>query len=141
MAENLIAAKVADALLAYLDDAGFIYPIAFPGRTFAPPGDGRWLKADFFPNQPGPDLINFLGPEYHRGLFQVSVYWPQGEGVLAPMRVAGDVIQLFRRGKTIPGTVPVNIYQTPWISAPLENAKSVIVPATIPWTCIAASAA
>jgi hypothetical protein len=140
-----ITAQIIDGLLTYLGTLSIgspPLPIAMPGRQFRPPASGKYLEATFMPNQPGPPLIPFGSADRHQGLLQIAVYWPVDEGHVTPLDIAGNVVKAFRRGTVIAsGALRIHIYETPWASQPIQEASTVEVPVTIPWTCVATTPA
>lgn len=112
------------------------YPIAWPARAFSPPAGPYWRVA-FLPAQPEAFSLAPAGSNDHRGIFQVSLLWPEGDkgpGETVPREVAAVVVEHFKRGTVLDNEgVRVRIISPPWAAALLSEPGRVHVPVSIPY--------
>ena len=70
--------------------------IAWPGVTFVPPAGAAWYKVSFLPT--GTDAALGVGASKHEGgIYQVSVFSPDGSGLGTLLGLADAVVALFDR--------------------------------------------
>lgn len=127
---------IADALLiaaAQLETTGPMLPVALPDIAFDPPADGKYLRVALFFNS---NMWEGLGnAELAQGLLQITVVWPQNQGVLEPGRVAEQVKAAFTKGlKFRSGSVTIKVNRAPWSSSPILDGGQTLVPVTISWS-------
>lgn len=131
-----IDAKILNALMGHLTTMTLpasVGGIAYPNVRYDPNG-GPYLKTMIFRNSPENNLIPFGKDPIRRGIFQVSVFWPESEGENAPLEVAGLVEQRFVRGTKIAGdTFTVRIDDDPTVGSLLHDAPWVQIPVSIPF--------
>lgn len=106
-------------------------PIKAIGRTFNPPGDGRYLEIVHIPN-------NLTGEFWgdgktYRGLFRLILHWGLDDaGAYPPMDVIGSIAEFFPKGKTFQnGAVSVKIYEKPDLTGVIEVPPELLFPVTI----------
>jgi hypothetical protein len=134
MVEHVPDAKIAAALQWHLGQMASLLPTAWPGANFTPPADGKYLQALFLPNRPPTPTIPFDEVQARQGLFQVSVFWPVGEFLAAPLAMADRVRAHFARGTVITRDgIAVRIIEEPWASSPITEAHRLQIPVTVPW--------
>lgn len=135
----------ATILAALLDHLGTLtltpaLPIAMPGVPFPAAGQTKpkdYLAAFFLPNQTTNSELG-VGQEQHRGLFQVSVFWSSGSGLIKPLDVAGRVIEHFAKGTTLhSGGLKIIIDRKPFAASPIQEDDRVHVPVTITYHAFA----
>jgi hypothetical protein len=116
-------------------------PIAMPNMAFTPPTSGAsskaplpYLRAFFLPNQTRQVTVGD-DPQQKRGMLQVSILWPSGQGLVKPLDVAGAIVNHFKNQvlTTSSGTV-ITIYNEPWAASPLQEDDRVQIPVTIPYS-------
>lgn len=140
MAVSRPEAQIADALIWHLSQLVLTptRPIAWPGVPFSPTVGVPFLSATHLPNTTGATGLAFDADREFRGLFQVSVFWPAGKGIIEPLDLAGQVASHFARGTRIARhgrTVEVN--RAPEVAPAIEQPDWVQVPVTIRWRCVA----
>lgn len=130
-------ARIKALLLARLGtlagDAGAL-PIAWPNKSFTPPNDGKFLRVDFIPNRVDRIEIASDGAHQMRGLLQVSVMWPKGEGTDTPLDIAGAIVAAYAADLTLwDGELSVRVYERPAVAGVIVEDQRVMIPVTILW--------
>lgn len=116
-------------------------PVVSQNRTFAPPRDGWYLRANSIGLPPDWWAIT-KGSSRYTGLFQVDVVFPENVGMVKPRDVAAAVAAHFKRGTSlVSGPVRVNITRPPYDGPVLENAGGFMIPVTINYSSINANPA
>jgi hypothetical protein len=105
-------------------------PVAYPEITFDPPTDGKYLEASLFFNRPAWEAVD--SGKQDQGLLQVTVVWPRGAGVIAPMEAAAEVLDHFPKALSL--SDGVRISAQPWAASPIIEGSETRIPVTIPWT-------
>lgn len=143
-------AKIMDAVLAYLrqlelDGFSPTLAIAMPFVGFDPPA-GPYLQASWLPADTETRTVSLAGSNRHRGVLQVSVFWPrggtdeEGPGLIPAGQVASQIAAHFKYGTRISANgVTVTVPRQPSIGRPLEEPDRLQVPVSIPWQCFAAA--
>lgn len=114
-------------------------PIAYPNVTFPDaedPTPDNYLRVTFLPNTSLRRSIE-AGQGQHRGIFQVSVMWKAGEGMIDPLVVAGSVIEHFRDQTLFSSGVKITITGEPWAASPIDEPDRVQIPVTINYVATA----
>lgn len=107
-------AKIAESLFTRL--AALVLspalPVSYPEpvRPFVRPASGPWLEANFLPAATAG--IGISSWDEHVGLLQVTVVYPNGSGVLAPLEIAHNIVAWFPRNLSLTNCA---IYATPII--------------------------
>lgn len=132
MADPAIVAGLLLARCETLSVGTPVLPVAMPEMSFTPPTDNKYLRVDFFANKPA---WEGLGPEtMDQGLLQVVVVWPWRRGIVAPRRIARDVMSHFPKGLDLTGSgVKVTINKAPWAASPILEEPVSMTPVTISW--------
>lgn len=133
-------ARIADALLWHLSqiDLTPARPLAWPGKSFSPVVGTPYLFATYMPNATTSTGLAFNAPRDFRGLFQVSVFWPAGRGIVYPLELAGSVAAHFKMGTRIMRSgLKVELNQPPEVAPPIEQPDWLQVPVTVRWRCVA----
>lgn len=132
MADPAIVAGLLLARCATLSVGSPALPVAMPEMSFTPPPDNKYLRVDFFANKPA---WEGLGPEtMDQGLLQVVVVWPWRKGIVAPRRIARDVMAHFPKELTLAADgVKVTINKAPYASSPVPDEPVSLTPVTISW--------
>ncbi|HXU02759.1 MAG TPA: DUF4128 domain-containing protein [Polyangia bacterium] len=116
-------------------------PLALPNINFTPPAVGSnvfWLKADFLPADSFSPSIGYDADLQHYGLMQVSVFYGQGSGELAPARLAARVIELFPRGQQlIKDGFVVAMWRHPFRGSMIKDDPWVMIPVSVPYISFA----
>lgn len=80
-----------------------VLPIAAPNVLFPAAGQPlppKYLRLAFLPNQTR-QITMANDPQQKRGLFQVSVVWPVGQGIIGALDIADQVINHFKNRSLI----------------------------------------
>ncbi|RVM88109.1 phage tail terminator-like protein [Sinorhizobium meliloti] len=112
-----------------------VLPIAAPNVVFPAAGQplpAKYLRLAFLPNQTR-QITMGNDPQQKRGLFQVSVVWPVGQGIIGALDVADQVIDHFKNQSLFASGVKVTISSEPWAAGPLQEGERVQIPVTIPY--------
>ncbi|ASP84317.1 hypothetical protein CDO26_06655 [Sinorhizobium meliloti] len=112
-----------------------VLPIAAPNVVFPSAGQplpAKYLRLAFLPNQTR-QITMGNDPQQKRGLFQVSVVWPVGQGIIGALDVANQVIDHFKNQSLFASGVKITISSEPWAAGPLQEGERVQIPVTIPY--------
>lgn len=129
--DAIIFKAVTDRLLAMPG----VLPVAAPNVVFPAPGQPlppKYLRLVFLPNQTR-QITMGNDPQQKRGLFQVSVVWPVGQGIIGALDVADQVIDQFKNQTLFASGVKITISREPWAAGPLQEGERVQIPVTIPY--------
>lgn len=136
-----INSDIYSACVARLKTLGYspMPPIAWSNRNFTPPTDrdAMWLRADFFPNEPGELGWGNYTPHEVRGFFQVRVYYRPNIGIFVPGELAEDIVAHFAKGTELG---PVRVVKSPWWTTDIveEEGAMSFIPVTIEYLGICA---
>lgn len=135
MTATVTESQILDLFLAraaLMATQGPTLPVAFPEVAFTPPTSGKYLEVSALPNKPFWEGLS--GGSVDQGIYQVTVHWPRGQGLIAPINVAGQVREFFPRGTELFGQgIRIEIYAKPWYSQPISGDADIIVPVSIPY--------
>ncbi|RVJ35382.1 phage tail terminator-like protein [Sinorhizobium medicae] len=112
-----------------------VLPIAAPNVLFPAAGQPlppKYLRLAFLPNQTR-QITMANDPQQKRGLFQVSVVWPVGQGIIGALDIADQVIDHFKNRSLFASCVKITISSEPWAAGPLQEGERVQIPVTIPY--------
>lgn len=125
-----IEALAADTLMTAIGTAfSATYAIAYPDIDFKPTGSA-YFDVAILPN--GAAFEPMSGNGTHQGLLQVAVMYPKGGGVIDPLALAGEVVDVFDKGARFIGAGhSVKISTRPVIAQPIPDGAYVRVPVTI----------
>ncbi|MDE3829516.1 hypothetical protein CN157_26005 [Sinorhizobium meliloti] len=129
--DAIIFKAVTDRLLAMPG----VLPVAAPNVVFPAAGQPlppKYLRLGFLPNQTRQITLG-NDPQQKRGLFQVSVVWPVGQGIIGALDVADQVIDHFKNQSLFASGVKITISSEPWAAGPLQEGERVQIPVTIPY--------
>lgn len=131
-----LAADVAKALLdraATLTHGSPVMKKAMPDLSFTPDAGKPYFRIDLFRNAPFWQALNT--GKIDQGLMQITVVWPEGQGIIKASSAADAVMAHFPKGLRLnSGTARVKVSGEPWAAAPLLDASWTETPVTIPWT-------
>lgn len=112
-----------------------VLPIAGPNVVFPAAGQPlppKYLRLAFMPNQTRQVTLGD-DPQQKRGLLQVSVVWPVGQGIIDALEVVGQIIDHFKNQTVFGSGVRITISSEPWAAGPLQESDRVQIPITIPY--------
>lgn len=108
--------------------------IAWPGMDFIPEPTKPYLQVRLLKNDPIQPRIRFGAQPIRRGILQVSVFWPSGQGIVKASELAGKVCDLFVRGTSLTkGSVKVRIMEEPRVASDIQETAWLQVPVSINW--------
>jgi hypothetical protein len=93
-------ASILQALVAHLDDFTPSMPVSAPNVTYTPTTGTPYLRVWHMPA-----VTDWLGLDpnenlnEHRGVLQIDVMWPAGQGVMQPLERADAIAAHFQRGQ------------------------------------------
>lgn len=132
MADPAVVAGLLLARCETLSVGSPVLPVAMPGIPFTPPSNNKWLRVDAFFNAPAWEGL--ADGTVDQGLLQIVVVWPWNRGVIAPRRIAAEVMAHFPKGLILTGSgVKVTINKTPWAASPILEEPVSMTPVTISW--------
>ena len=104
---------------------------------FAPRDGVPYLQVDFMPNRTQNLFVGNSAPARHIGIFQVSVMYPNGEGRIPALALAGEVAAAFSKGSRFASNgVSAQIYEQPSVAPPMQEPDRVRVPVSIRYQAI-----
>lgn len=121
--------------------------IEWPNVGFKPPLDERgdpapYLRASHLPGEPNQITLGSTGQNRHVGVFQVDVMWPEGEGIVAPGRIADAIVAHFKRGTDMTsGAALVRVIKPPSRAPAISVPPRVQIPVSIRYQVDAANPA
>ncbi len=105
---------------------------AWPDVGFSPSVGVTYLEAVQLPADNRNQFIGDGSTTEFRGIFQVSIMSPLGKGLVAPLTIAGAVVEIFERSDSIPGTgVTVRIDGRPSIGPYLREPDRLRTPVRV----------
>lgn len=115
-----------------------LLPICWPGVVFQVPSGTPYLDVRNSFSRADQIGLGDAGEHRYLGFMRVDVVWPSGgDGELPPLRLAAEVVSLFRRGTVVSTlgtpTRSVRVLTPPQITGPLESSEWIRVPVTIRW--------
>jgi len=113
---------------AFINHLSTTLPVAYQGINFTPPDSGEWLEVKFFPNPNNRLFIGSNDPVEVRGIFQITVCYRPGSGVINGAETAQSIIDQYPQDAAI-GSVKVEL--KPWDSGPIEEDERISHPITI----------
>lgn len=126
-------AKVRAALESRLNGMSSVLPTAWENVPFSPTEGVAWQKANLLMNDPVDYAVN-LDVTEQRGLFQVTTYFPEGNGTATASAYAKSVADRFAPDQTLTsGGVDVEILSTARIATSRQIDGWWVTPITIPW--------
>lgn len=127
------------AKLATLTIGSPALPVAWPETPFTPPANGKYLSVSWIPNKPGQHPISSGSVEV-MGILQITVVWPKGQGIVAPMKIAAEIANKLPRETVLTGDgVKAKIIRAPYPSGPFSDETKVSIPVTISWQAFVAA--
>lgn len=114
-------------------------PIAAPNVVFPPQGQPlppKYLAVSHLINQTRQITIGD-DQQQKRGLYQVSVVFAVGIGILAALETVETIIALFKNQILTASGVKVKIDNEPWAASPITEDDRVQIPITISWHALA----
>lgn len=120
-----VRSEVETVLAAFADSKSL--PVAFENVEFTRPDEGGWLEIHFLAEASAARGLDASGRTAY-GMFQVSVYMPQGTGMRAVSELAREVADLF---PVVPKMDVTSIEAPASISGSLIVDEYVCVPVTL----------
>ena len=129
-----IETRIFEALNAQLAALVFTppVPIAGPNLPFTP--TGAYLRPWLLPATAEALTISSEGHNLYTGIYQVSVFWPVGKGMLPALEHASAIAAYFKRGTfaTRDG-LTVHIILPPRVEPAIQEPDVLHIPVSIPY--------
>ena len=104
---------------------------AYPDVDFTPTDGQPYISLSFLPNTPNTLAVG-TGYIQHVGLFQLSIMWPRGAGVIGSLETADAIQQEFDKGTRLIGSsILVNIISRPSIGGQIIDGDRTMTPVTV----------
>ena len=87
-------------------------PVSWEGIAFKSPDSGPFLKSDYLPAGMRQATAGATGLNELTGIFQVTVFMPDGSGDGALYRLVDDVLNHFKRGTVLTSSGGVSVTVT-----------------------------
>ena len=121
--------------------------LAFPGLpsvawenvAFTPTTGQPYLKPALLPGEPVQCEIGTNGNNRHSGIYQISIYYPAGQGVLGLNTLRDGLIDHFKRGTVLAYSGITVTVQKAFPGPVLQETDWQHVPITIQFRCDAAN--
>ena len=116
-------------------------PTAWPNVDFKRPASGQFYRVQSFPTEANQVELGDAGRNRFRGLWQVSVYVPEGQGLRKGLATAQEAADHFKRGTVLEGAsgIIVRILKPPVIGPSITEPPYVQIPVTIEYQFDAAN--
>jgi len=128
-----VEASIEEGLLARLATLTLspVMPVSEPNIDFKPVASG-YLQAQHFPVDTNQVNLGSNGKNRTSGIFQVSVYWPTGEGAIEPKERASLIAAHFKRGTVITQDgLNIRIVEPPHVAGVITEKQFLQVPVSI----------
>ncbi|SOC45765.1 uncharacterized protein DUF4128 [Rhizobium subbaraonis] len=108
--------------------------VAYPGLHFTPVAGKPFVSVEVHYNRSVETDISMEMDPIRQGFMRLNVMWPNGQGHVAAIEVAGSIRAHFRRGsKATKEDTVVRIYEDPEIGVILTGDTHINVPVTVRW--------
>lgn len=138
-----IEAQIADLLLTHVEDfcdaESPLLAVAMPDVSFEPVEGEPYLDVTLLPNTTRNFALAPDGSSEYRGLLQVTVMWPAGQGqVLQALDLAGRIATHFAKDtRLVSADITVRSTAKPSIAPPMSEPGRLRVPVTVAYQCFA----
>lgn len=114
---------------------------AWPNVDFIPPSSGIYFRIQSFPTEALQAELGDTGRNRFRGLWQISVYAPEGDGLVDGLTLAQAFATQFKRGLalTTDGGLAVRVTKPPVIGPSIQEPPYVQIPVTVEYQFDAAN--
>lgn len=142
MAEPVtVEGKIPDLLIKKLNAIGFMtgVPRAEQGIKFDPAAvNGHYLEYRFLPNRNNNYGLSKDSPTQRLGIFQVTVCYPTGTGIIAPTEIAAAIVEHFHQDLILYADgVSVKVYEKPSVAPSIQDGTWDKYPVSIRYTASA----
>ena len=111
-------------------------PIAWPNANYTP--TGAYLRPWLLPIGVEPMTVSTDGANDYGGIYQVSVFWPVGGGLLAPLEAASAIAAHFKRGTSLTRDgVVVQMLTPPVVETPIQEPDIYHIPVSVRYRAFA----
>lgn len=131
-----VEANIFLALITHLQQLTFSPALQIAGPNVPFPAAGQtkpkdYLEVNHIPNRTITRSVG-KGRQQHRGIFQVTVHYSSGTGIINPLQIADKVIEHFPKDLVLfQGGIRVKIWRKPYAIPLAPEAGSLMVPVTI----------
>jgi hypothetical protein len=114
---------------------------AWPNVDFVPPASGPYFRIQSFPTEAVQASLGDGGQNRFRGLWQIDVFAPEGEGLTDGLVLAQAFATQFKRGLalTTTGGLTVRVVKPPVIGPAIIDPPFVQIPVTVEYQFDAAN--
>lgn len=98
--KNINAALVT-AFQSAMSTLGEVVPVAYEGRDFSPPANGKWLQIFNVPAERAVATLGTGGEDNLAGFFQINIYTPENTGTAPIYDLADHFLRFFQHGKIL----------------------------------------
>jgi len=105
------------------------YPLKYPGRTFTPPQNQRYIELVFL-SEDGVD--SWGGEKMFAGIIRAIVHWSNDDaGIIPPMTLCEQIASVFPKGTVLEsGEASLAVITVPVTLDPLEDGQESLYPVT-----------
>lgn len=107
--------------------------IAYPNVAFTPVDGQPWAKLDHLPARTAPAGVGVAAQTRRPGLFQVTLFYPLGQGMHAGLTAAQVVCTAFKRGTALERNGTLLRVQSASLSPSLREEGWWALPVSILW--------
>lgn len=138
MTATSIEAKIVEGLCDYFENnvtlpAGM--GVAYPNVAFTPDGTNPYVRLTIAKNTPVTHRLGGGKEPERMGIFQATIYWPIGVGLVAPSEVANTIRNAFAYNTTIDHAgIRIRVTQEPAVRGDLPDGAYTQIPVVIPWS-------
>lgn len=113
--------------------------VAWPNMPFTPAAGVTYLNPVLMTGEPKQSEIGTFGANRHTGVYQISIYAPSGNGMVAINTLRDSIVNHFKRGtKLVNSGITITIWKA-YASAPMTETDRLHIPITIMYTTHAAN--
>ena len=109
-------------------------PVSWANVDYVPITGTGYITTQQLPNQTMQASLGTTGKNRHRGIFQISVFWPKGKGQVTPLGTVGEIITHFKRGTVLTaGGISVRIDAPPYANPAMVDGAFFMTPISVPY--------
>lgn len=109
-----------------------VMPIQWPDGDFVVPGNRRYLRVQFLPNETLRVVIDSDGPHQHMGIFQITINLPLKTRVLEAVDIGSAIASHFSADtKMIYAGVMVRSTKKPTVAPSMPDGADLLTPVSV----------
>lgn len=113
--------------------------VAWENVPFTPAAGVTYIQPFLLPGEPFQAEIGTNGINRHSGVYQISVFYPAGQGVAALNTLTADLCDHFKRGTSLAYSGVTVTVQKAYPSPAMQETDRVHIPITIQFRCDASN--